>query len=63
MAKKLIMKSLIKLALICCGLYFLLAWATNNPKSAAHMRAEIEDAADATAQKVGEIAESLTDKE
>lgn len=56
------MKSLITFVLICCSLYFLLAWATDNPKSAARVRAEIEEAADATAQKAGEIAESLTDK-
>jgi hypothetical protein len=56
-------KGLIKLALFCFSLYLLLAWATNNPKSAVRVRAEIEDAADATAKKAGEIAESLTDKE
>ena len=57
------MKSMIKLSLFLLSLYLLLAWATSNPKSAVRVRAEIEDAADATAKKAEEIADSLTDKE
>ena len=57
------MRKLFRIALVCVGLYGLLYWASNNPKSLASVKASVDSAVEATVDKAKEIGNNLTDEE
>tara|TARA_Y100000034_G_scaffold16913_1_gene18358 strand:- start:975 stop:1148 length:174 start_codon:yes stop_codon:yes gene_type:complete len=57
------MKQLFRIALVCIGVYGLLYWATNNPKSLASVKASVDAGIEATVSKAKEIGNNLTDEE
>ena len=56
------MKKIFRISLVCLGLYGLLYWAVNNPKSAANVKTVIDNTADDVADKAKDAADNLTDK-
>tara|TARA_Y100000310_G_C20498694_1_gene722822 strand:- start:777 stop:950 length:174 start_codon:yes stop_codon:yes gene_type:complete len=57
------MRKLFRIALVCVGLYGLLYWASNNPKSLASVKASVDSAIESTVDKAKEIGNNLTDEE
>ena len=55
------MKKVFRVSLVCLGLYGLLYWAVNNPRSAAYVKVAIDNAADDVADKAKDVADNLTD--
>ena len=56
------MEKMFRIALVCVGLYGLLYWAVNNPKSAANVKTVIDNTADDVVDKAKDVAGNLTDK-
>jgi len=56
------MKKVFRVSLVCLGLYGLLYWAVNNPRSAASVKTAIDNTADDVADKAKDVADNLTDK-
>jgi|7_EtaG_2_1085326.scaffolds.fasta_scaffold14609_8 hypothetical protein len=57
------MEKFFRIAIICFGLYCVLYWAANNPKSVARLKATVDNVASDTVDKAKEIANNLTDEE
>jgi hypothetical protein len=55
-------EKMFRISLVCLGLYGLLYWAVNNPKSAANVKTVIDNTADDVVDKAKDVAGNLTDK-